>query len=151
MKEILAKWLVETHYSIIFQKYILVKINYSNQVRKSNIVYLMQKPKKFSESFIILVVKANLWSLWWNVFYATNNIRKPKHLLITKTRFPLSKFSKTEYNFNIYAKFTLVEKIRNTSKPKDVLQYILSVRENLWMKTVETLYPHGWSQELNPE
>ena len=59
-------------------------------------------------------------------------------------------FVQDKYRFNRHAKFTLIESITNTNKPRKALQELLKRQENFWIKPLETLQPHGMYHELNP-
>ena len=70
-------------------------------------------------------------------------------------------FAQGKHKFSKHVKFTLTESITNTSKLKETpvintnklkaWQELLKRRENLWIRTLETLQPHGLNLKLNPE
>ena len=51
-------------------------------------------------------------------------------------------------NFNKHAKFTIIDKLTNTSKSMEILTQRLIERENLWILKLDTLYPKGLNMEL---
>ena len=53
--------------------------------------------------------------------------------------------------FNKYVTFALIESITNTNKPKEAIQELLKIRENFWIRTLETLELHELNHELNPQ
>ena len=69
-----------------------------------------------------------------------NNPRSPYVVILPKTNI-----------FNKHAHFTLIESIPNTNKPKEAIQELLKRQENFWIRTLETLQPHGLDDDLNPE
>ena len=75
-----------------------------------------------------------------------NNHRKDSKLA---TSIPASRHFKTNHDFNKDAKFTIIERIENTSRPAEVLTQQLKRRENFWIKKLGTLAPDGLNQELN--
>ena len=51
--------------------------------------------------------------------------------------------------FDRDAKFTIIEKIRNTDQSKENLTNLLMRREDFWIKTLGTLQPKGFNTALN--
>ena len=58
-------------------------------------------------------------------------------------------FSGKSHNFNKYAKFILIEKIRHIDIDKEKNKGTLKQKEDFWILTLETLTPKGLNQELN--
>ena len=58
-------------------------------------------------------------------------------------------FSKPYHEFNIHAKFIIIEQIKNANVSKETITKRLKARENFWIQTLETLKPKGLNQELN--
>ena len=68
----------------------------------------------------------------------------------TRKTIPACKhFSTIEYNFNIDTKFTIIEQIKDNTKPKSERSEILKNREDFWIIKLKTLKPNGLNQELN--
>ena len=59
-------------------------------------------------------------------------------------------FSQDGLNFDIYAKFLLIETITDRGKPVQRMKECLRKWENFWIKTLETRQQHGFNHELNP-
>ena len=58
-------------------------------------------------------------------------------------------FSSSEHNFNRHARFTIIETLRDQTKPLLELRKNLESRENFWIKRMKTLQPQGFNQKLN--
>ena len=58
-------------------------------------------------------------------------------------------FQSPNHNFNQHAKFTIIDKLTNTNKPKEILRQRLIERENFWIEKLDTLHPKGFNQELS--
>ena len=58
-------------------------------------------------------------------------------------------FSGKSHNFNIQARFILIEQIRHVDIDMEKIKERLKHRENLWILTLEMLTPKGLNQELN--
>ena len=50
-------------------------------------------------------------------------------------------------NFNLHARFTLIEQLDNTDK--DLATLPLKKREDFWIEALKTLYPYDLNAELN--
>ena len=74
------------------------------------------------------------------------NVVKNPH---PKTILACKHFHEKSHNFNKHAKFIIIEKLTNTKKPKEILRQRLIERENLWIQTLDTIYPKGPNQELS--
>ena len=66
-----------------------------------------------------------------------NNIEKPDYISVQKNLV-----------FNKHAKFTITDKLKNTTKSKDILRQRLIEKENLWIQTLKTLHSKGLTREL---
>ena len=66
-----------------------------------------------------------------------NNIEKPDYISVQKNLV-----------FNKHAKFTITDKLTNTTKSKDILRQRLIEKENLWIQTLKTLHSKGLTREL---
>ena len=58
-------------------------------------------------------------------------------------------FQEKKHVFSKHTKFTIIDKLANTTKSKDVLCQRLTERENFWIQTLELLHPKGLNQELS--
>ena len=58
-------------------------------------------------------------------------------------------FKLPNYNFNQYARFTLIEQLANVSIDKGLATLRLKKREDFWMQKIKTLTPCGLNAELN--
>ena len=56
-------------------------------------------------------------------------------------------FQQESHNFNKHAKFTIIDKLTNTSKSKETLAQRLIERENFWILKLNMLYPKGCNME----
>ena len=56
-------------------------------------------------------------------------------------------FAQGKHRFNKHAKYTLTKSITSTNKPKKSLQQFLKRRENFFIRTLQTLQPHGLNHE----
>ena len=54
--------------------------------------------------------------------------------------------SQRDHEFNTDAKFTIVQ---NAKLSKESITELLKMRENFWIKKLETLRPKGLNHELN--
>ena len=52
-------------------------------------------------------------------------------------------------NFNKHAKFTIIDKLTNTKKLKEILRQRLTERKKFWIQTLDTIFPKGLNQELS--
>ena len=57
-------------------------------------------------------------------------------------------FKQHSHNFDIDARFTIVEQIKKTGD-KNEIRFILEKREKCWITRLKTLKPHGLNQYLN--
>ena len=62
---------------------------------------------------------------------------------------PCRHFQEQGHNFNSQTKFIIIDKLVNTSSPKDILRERLIQRENFWIQKPKTLIPYGLNQELS--
>lgn len=74
-----------------------------------------------------------------------NNAYRPKLDTIPACKH----FNNSGHDFNKDAKFTIIEQIRNFSKPTSERRKIILQRENFWITELKTLNPLGLNQELN--
>ena len=58
-------------------------------------------------------------------------------------------FLEPGHNFNLHAKFTLIEQVTKTDLSGEELTTLLEKREDFWMKKLQTLVPNGFNIELN--
>ena len=58
-------------------------------------------------------------------------------------------FQQQGHIFNSDAKFTIIDKLVNTSSSKEILHERSIQRENFWIQKLKTLVPYGLNQELN--
>ena len=71
------------------------------------------------------------------------DVNKPNAILACKH------FQQRDHNFNQHAKFVIIDQLKNLQKPKEILRQRLIDRENFWIKTLDTLHPKGFNQELS--
>ena len=71
------------------------------------------------------------------------NVNKPNGIVACKH------FQQRDHNFNKHAKFIIIDQLKNLQKPKEILRERLIERENFWIKTLDTLHPKGFNQELS--
>ena len=72
-----------------------------------------------------------------------NNAKKPTSILAPKH------FQEQGYNFNIHAKFIIINKLVNLHGSKEALQEMLVVTENFWIQKLKTLVSFGVNQKLS--
>ena len=80
------------------------------------------------------------------------NIRFNNHRKDTKNpnAIPAGRhFQQKSHTFNSHTKSIIIDKLVNTSSPKDILPERLIQRENFWIQKVKTLVPFGLNQELS--
>ena len=58
-------------------------------------------------------------------------------------------FAQPGHNFDKDAKFTIIEKVQKPSLPKDEVADLLLLREDFWMKQLQTIQPQGFNHGLN--
>lgn len=54
---------------------------------------------------------------------------------------------KKSHKFNKHAKFIIMDKLTNTNKPTEILQQCLIERENIWVQTLDAIYPKGLTKK----
>ena len=79
------------------------------------------------------------------------NIRITTHRSdVWRTNGPCYKhFQLNGHSFNTYAWFTIIEKIEKPPNNKQDLHALLEHKEDVWMKRLQTLEPHGQSITYN--
>ena len=70
------------------------------------------------------------------------DVTKPDAIL------PCRHFQERNHIFNKQAKFTIINKLTNNTKSKDILRQRLIERENLWIQMLEMLHATGLNQKL---
>ena len=60
-------------------------------------------------------------------------------------------FREPGHKFNLHAKFTIIEQLKNQEKPVEHMRQTLEGREDFWIKKLQTLHPNGFNKELNNE
>ena len=72
------------------------------------------------------------------------DVKDPKAIPVDKH------FNQTRHNFNLHAKFTIIEQLEDTEKTSsEILKERLKRGETFWIKKLKTLTPSGLNQDLN--
>ena len=116
---------------------------------KAFIIFLLRKNVS-STLWSVLCVKYSMWENQKHHFFLRFNNHR-SDVIDRKAIPPCRHYVQEKRRFNIHVKFTLIESITNTNKSKDSTQEFLKKRENVWIRTLETLQPKGLSHELNPK
>ena len=126
----------------------------SNQTKRTFKIFHQVNCKS---NFIIYLLECTLCKLQYVGKSETpfnlrlNNHRKDvKDINNSKAIPACTHFRKNGHDFNIHAKFTIIEQLNQIkTKSQDYLKILLKQRENFWIKTLDTLTPKGLNQELN--
>jgi len=58
-------------------------------------------------------------------------------------------FGQAGHSFDRDAKFTIIEKVRNSNLLKEEISNLLLRREDFWIKKLQTMEPDGFNRDLN--
>ena len=58
-------------------------------------------------------------------------------------------FKQASHSFNIDAKITIIETLKNQGKTLATMRRTLEDRADFWIIKLKTLTPHGFNQQLN--
>ena len=87
-----------------------------------------------------------------NVAETASNLRLNNHRKDTKkpnSILACKHFQEQEHNFNVHAKFIIIDKPVNLHCSKEALREMVVIRENFWIQKLKTLVPFGHNQELS--
>ena len=72
------------------------------------------------------------------------DVKDPKAIPVDKH------FNQTGHNFNLHAKFIIIEQLQDIEKTfNEILKERLKTRETFWIKKLKTLTPSILNQDLN--
>ena len=128
----------------------LQSININKQ--KENLTYQVYKVNCKSEYTICLMEGMLYNKQYVGKAETTFNIRLNNHTQGSKNPNAIlasRHFQQQGHNFNSHTKFTIIDKLVNTSSSKNFLSKHLIQQENVWIQKLKTLVLYGLNQELS--
>ena len=126
----------------------------------SNGIISKQTKRKKLKSIIKLTAKVSMLFTWWNAYYVINNTSEKAETVFNirlnnyreETKNPNAiiacrRFKRQGHNFNSQIKFTITDKLVNTSSSKDILCEDLIQHKNFLIKKLKT--PYGLNTKLS--
>ena len=115
------------------------RIYHNTDCSSSNIIYLLE----CSKCKIQYIGKSeSKFNLRINIYRHKITSPNPSNLLPVEQHFRAQ-----DHDFNVDAKFTIIEKLEKNTLPNK--SKILELHEDFWIKKLKTLAPHGLNTKLN--